>query len=132
MSVLTSDRRFAAVNRAFVALSGYTREQLVGGGLDLLLAPEEWRSLDAEWRELEHLGEIEGERTIVTAEGERIAVQYARRWVVLDNRHLVLTVINRGKPRADPHRVKRRVAGERAQPARDRDRRPYRDGSACT
>jgi PAS domain S-box-containing protein len=93
MSLVTSERRYAAVNRAFVGLSGYTREQLVGGSVDLVLAPEELRSLDAEWRELERLGDVERQRTIVTGDGQRIAVQYARRWVGLDSRDLVLTVV---------------------------------------
>jgi PAS domain S-box-containing protein len=93
MSLVTSERRYAAVNRAFVGLSGYTREQLVGGSVDLVLAPEELRSLDAEWRELERLGDVERERTIVTSDGHRIAVQYARRRVWLDSRDLALAVI---------------------------------------
>jgi PAS domain S-box-containing protein len=93
MSLVTRQRRFVAVNRAFVSLSGYTREQLVGAGVDLVLAPEELPSLDAEWRELERLGDVERERTIVTPDGRRLEVQYARRRVCLDSRDLALAVI---------------------------------------
>ena len=74
-------------------LMGYAREALVGRTAELVLAPEELRSLDAEWEELERVGHVEEERMAVVADGQRIAVQYARRSVRLDGQDLVLCVV---------------------------------------
>src|ERR1700722_3353463 len=62
MALLDSDRRMVAVNDAQIELFGDPRRELVGRRLDLLLDPEEWRSLDAEWRGFLRRGDLEGER----------------------------------------------------------------------
>ncbi len=93
MTLMTSDRRFVAVNRAYRVLMGFPREALVGRTAEVVLAPEELRSLDAEWEELERVRHVEDERIAVVADGQRIAVQYARRWVRLDGHDLVLCVV---------------------------------------
>src|SRR5579871_3498809 len=93
MTLMASDRRFVAVNRAYGALMGFAREALIGRTAEVVLAPEELRSLDAEWAEMERVGHVEDERIAVVAEGQRIAVQYARRRVRLDGHDLVLCVV---------------------------------------
>jgi PAS domain S-box-containing protein len=93
MTLMTSDWRYVAVNRAYTFLTSYAREDLVGRSAELVLAPEELRSLDREWRELERVGHVEGERMIVTADGEWVPVQYARRSVDIDGQRLVLSVV---------------------------------------
>lgn len=93
MTLMTTDRRYVAVNRAYASLMGHAREALVGRTAELVLAPEELRSLDAEWDELERVGHVEEERMAVVADGQRIAVQYARRSVRLDGQDLVLCVV---------------------------------------
>ena len=93
MTLMTPDWRYVAVNRAYVILTSYARDQLVGRSAALVLPPEELRSLEGEWRELERVGHVEGERMIVTADGERIPVQFARRSVRVDGQLLVLSVV---------------------------------------
>src|SRR5579871_3901555 len=93
MTLMTPDWRYVAVNRAYVTLTSYAREELIGRSAALILAPEELRVLDQEWRELERVGHIEGERTITTANGRPIPVQFARRSVLLDGQLLVLSVV---------------------------------------
>jgi PAS domain S-box-containing protein len=93
MALLTPDRRYLAINRAWVTLIGYRREAVIGRRLDTVLVPDAPGSLDAAWRQLEHRGEWEGERTIVTADGQQVMVQYAMRSVRIDGREVVLSVI---------------------------------------
>ncbi|HEY1778558.1 MAG TPA: PAS and helix-turn-helix domain-containing protein [Solirubrobacteraceae bacterium] len=93
MALLDSDRRMVAVNDAQVELFGYPRPELVGRRLDVLLDPEEWRSLDAEWRDFLRRGDLEGERGCRRADGRHVAVQYAMRWARLDGRVLALVVV---------------------------------------
>jgi PAS domain S-box-containing protein len=93
MALLAQDRRIVAVNQAAVALSEYTRAELIGRSVDTLLVPEEWQSLDAEWRELRRRGDFEGERAFLTASGQRIEAQYALRSARLDSRAVALLVV---------------------------------------
>jgi PAS domain S-box-containing protein len=93
MLLLDSDRQIVAVNDAQTELFGYGRREIVGRRLDVLLDPEEWRSLDAEWRGFLRRGDLEGERACVRADGRRVEVQYAMRWARLDGRVLALVVI---------------------------------------
>ena len=95
MALLTPDRRYIAINRAWVTLIGYRREEVIGRRVDTVLAPLDSHSLDAPWRELERRGDWEGERTIVTADGREVMVQYAMRSVRLDGRNVVLSVVLR-------------------------------------
>src|SRR5579871_2084268 len=93
MTLMTPDWRYVAVNRAYVLLTGYSREQLVGRSAALILAPAEFRTLDREWHELERVGHIEGERPITIADGRSVPVQFARRAVRIDGQPLVLSVV---------------------------------------
>ena len=93
MALLTPDRRFIAINRAGVTLIGYRREEIIGRRIESVVVPEQSRSVDAEWRELERRGDFEGERTILTADGQRVMVQYAMRSVRLNGRDVVLVVL---------------------------------------
>jgi PAS domain S-box-containing protein len=93
MLLLDRDRRIVAVNDAQIDLFGYARREIVGRRLDLLLDPEEWRSLDAEWRGFLRRGDLEGERGCRRADGRHVEVQYAMRWARLDGRVLALVVI---------------------------------------
>jgi PAS domain S-box-containing protein len=93
MLLLDSDRRVVAVNDAEINLFGYARKELVGRRLDLLLDPEEWRSLEDEWRAFQRRGDLEGERACVRADGRRLDVQYAMRWSRVDGRALALMVV---------------------------------------
>ena len=95
MALLTPDRRYLAINRAWVTLIGYQREAVIGRRVDSVLVPDEPGSLDAPWHQLERRGEWEGERAIVTADGQQVMVQYAMRSVRLDARDVVLSVILR-------------------------------------
>ncbi len=128
MALLTLDRRYLAINRAWVTLIGYRREAVIGRRVDSVLVPDDPGSLDAPWQHLERRGEWEGERTIVTADGQQVMVQYAMRSVHLDGRDVVLSVILRSSH--EPMRTSSggRVARRDAQPARDRDRWPRRNG----
>jgi PAS domain S-box-containing protein len=93
MLVLDNDRRIVAVNDAHVAAFGYSREELVGRRADMLLDPEEWRSIDDEWRTFLRRGDFEAERAYMRADGRRLEVQYAMRWARLDGRMLALVVV---------------------------------------
>ena len=93
MAVLDRDRVVIAVNAAQLELTGYTRKELVGRRIDILFAPDEWASLDAEWRVFQRRGEFEGERSFVRADGRRVAVQYAKRTARLNGRSLSLMVV---------------------------------------
>jgi PAS domain S-box-containing protein len=95
MALLTPSRRYIAINRAWVTLIGYRREAVIGRRVDTVLVPEDPGSLDAPWRELERRGDWEGERTIVTADGQPVMVQYAMRSVRLNGRNVVLSVVLR-------------------------------------
>ena len=93
MSLMTTDRRYVAVNRAYASLMGYARGGLVGHP-ELVLAPEELRSLDAEWGGATSASAMSRRNeSAVVADGQRIAVQYARRSVRLDGHDLVLCVV---------------------------------------
>jgi PAS domain S-box-containing protein len=91
--VLDNERRIVAVNDAQLDTFAYSREELVGRRVDMLLAPEEWRSIDDEWRTFLRRGDFEAERACVRADGRRLDVQYAMRWARLDGRMLALVVI---------------------------------------
>lgn len=93
MLLLDHDRQIVAVNDAQIELFGYPRREIVGRRLDVLLDPEEWRSLDAEWRTFLRRGDLEGERACVRADGRHVEVQYAMRWARVDGRVLALAVI---------------------------------------
>lgn len=93
MLLLERDREIVAVNAAQIELFGYARRDLVGRRLDVLLDPEEWRSLDDEWRAFQRRGDLEGERACIRADGRRVEVQYAMRWARLDGRALALMVV---------------------------------------
>ena len=103
MALLTPDRRYLAINRAWVTLIGYQREAVIGRRADSVLVPDEPGSLDAPWGQLERRGEWEGERTIVTAQGQQVMVQYAMRSVRLNGQDVVLSVILRSSN--DPMRA---------------------------
>ena len=105
MVVLNRDRVMIAVNSAQVALTGYTREEMVGRRIDILFAPDAWGSLDAEWRVFQRRGEFEGERSFVRADGRRVAVQYAQRTARLNGRSLSLMVVL--EARVEPLRLTR-------------------------
>jgi len=66
--------------------------------------PEEWRSLDAEWRGFLRRGDLEGERDCRRADGRHLRVQYAMRWARLDGRVLALVVILEAS--VEPVRIK--------------------------
>ena len=104
MLVLDNDRRIVAVNDAHLAAFGYSREELVGRRADMLLDPEEWRSIDDEWRTFLRRGDFEAERACVRADGRRLDVQYAMRWARLDGRMLALVVIL--EARVEPQRTR--------------------------
>jgi PAS domain S-box-containing protein len=93
MLVLDRDRRIVAVNDAQLALFGYSRSDLVGRRIDVLFAPEEWRSLDDEWSAFLRRGEFETERGCVREDGRRVDVQYAMQRARIDGRLLALVVI---------------------------------------
>ena len=93
MLLLDRDRQIVAVNDAQIDLFGYARQQMVGRRLDVLLDPEEWRSLEDEWRAFQRRGDLEGERACVRADGRHLDVQYAMRWARLDGRALALMVV---------------------------------------
>ena len=93
MVLLDRNRVMIAVNAAQVELTGYPRKEMVGRRIDFLLAPDEWASLDAEWRVFARRGEFEGERSIVRADGRRVTVQYAKRAARLGGRSLSLMVV---------------------------------------
>ena len=93
MVVLDRDRVVLAVNDAQVELTGYTREEMLGRRIDFLFAPDEWGSLDAEWRVFQRRGEFEAERSVVRADGRRVAVQYAKRTARLNGGSLSLMVV---------------------------------------
>ena len=107
MSLMTTDRRIRRQPRD-ASLMGYAREALAGRTAQVVLAPEELRSLDAEWEELQRVGHVEEERIAVVADGQRIAVQYARRSVPLDGHDLVLCVVIAASQ--EPVRVRARPA----------------------
>jgi PAS domain S-box-containing protein len=92
MLLLDGERRIVDVNRALLDLGGYPREQLLGRRIDLFLDPEEWGSLDAEWRAFQRRGDFLGERSVVRADGTRVRLQYAARWAVVGGTSLALYV----------------------------------------
>lgn len=93
MGLVTMDRRYLAINRAGVALLGYPRESIIGRTIESLAVPADSHSIEADWRLLEQRGVVEGERTVRTADDERIKVQYAWCKVHLDGREVVLGVL---------------------------------------
>jgi PAS domain S-box-containing protein len=93
MLLLDRDRRILAANAAESELVGHRREQLVGRRIDVLLDPEEWGSLDGEWRAFQRRGDVEGERACRRADGRRVDVQYAARRVRLEGRIVALLVV---------------------------------------
>jgi len=93
MVLLSPDRRVLAANRAAVALTGYARDELIGRALDTILAPEDYRAVDAAWREVSQRGVFEGDRIVTTRDGRRLDVQYAMRLVHLDGSDVVLSVV---------------------------------------
>jgi PAS domain S-box-containing protein len=93
MALVTMDRRYLAINRAGVALLGYPRELIIGRTIESVAVPADSHSIEADWRVLERRGVVEGERTVRTADGQRIKVQYAWCKVVLDGRDVVLAVL---------------------------------------
>ena len=105
MVMLDRDRVMIAVNAAQVELTGYTRKEMVGRRIDMLFAPDEWASLEAEWRVFQRRGEFDGERSVVRADGRRVAVQYAKRTARLNGRSLSLMVVL--DARAEPLRLTR-------------------------
>jgi PAS domain S-box-containing protein len=92
MVVLDHDRRVVEMNAAMVETVGYSREQMLGHRIDLFLDPEEWSSLDADWRAFQRRGEFEGQRSLVRPDGRRVEVQYGAWWALLDGRRLALYV----------------------------------------
>jgi len=92
MHLLDQDRVIIDVNPATIELMGYSRVQMVGRRLDAFLDPDEWQSLDAEWRAFQRRGSFTGVRSAVRADGRRVTVQYAAEWVRLEGRTIALTV----------------------------------------
>ncbi|MGD1051852.1 MAG: LuxR C-terminal-related transcriptional regulator [Solirubrobacteraceae bacterium] len=92
MMVLDSDRRVVETNAAMIESIRYSREDLLGHRIDLFLDPDEWRSLDADWRAFQRRGEFEGQRSLVRPDGRRVEVQYAAWWALLEGRRLALYV----------------------------------------
>jgi len=93
MALLTLDRRYVAINRAGVTLLGRSRDQIVGRRIETMLVPDELGSVDAEWRALERRGAFDGERSVLTPDGQRVVVQYAMRRVRLEGRDMALVVL---------------------------------------
>ena len=58
MIVLDYDRRVVEMNPAMIETVGYARDEMRGHRIDLFLDPEEWRSLDADWRAFQRLSLI--------------------------------------------------------------------------
>lgn len=92
MAVLDHDRRIVEVNPAEISVLGYNRETMVGARVDLFLDPEEWKSLDSEWRAFRQRGSFQGERSMISADNKRVAFQYAADWVSVEGRNLALYV----------------------------------------
>lgn len=93
MLLADGERRMVEVNPALIEFTGYAREQLVGSRIDRFLAPDEWRSIDAEWRAFQSRGTYEGERSVVRADGRAVPVQYAGHWARVDDRPRALYVV---------------------------------------
>jgi PAS domain S-box-containing protein len=92
MFVRDLERRFRRVNRAAVRRFDWDADALLGHRSDEVVASNEWKRLDGDWRELMRRGESTGEREIVMGSGRHTRMQFANRVANFDDERLVLTV----------------------------------------
>jgi PAS domain S-box-containing protein len=91
MVLLDTSRRHVDVNGAYLKLVGYRREEIIGRPIYQFivggprLSPTEWKAALARH-------EFTGEGEILSADGSRVAVQYAATTEVVTGRQLVLFV----------------------------------------
>ncbi len=91
IALFDEERRFVAVNDAFVRFYGYPREQLLGSrGEGMLLDDAGARE---RWQSLLRTGELYGESPVVHANGTSLQVSFAAHTSTVDGRRLVVGVL---------------------------------------
>ena len=93
MTLLHPDRVLVAINEAGVHTFGYAPHELIGRRTDLLLAPSQWKRLEADWAVIRRTGRLCGERELIRADGRHLQVQFAAHREVVTGRQLVLWVV---------------------------------------
>jgi PAS domain S-box-containing protein len=76
MTLLDQERRHVEVNGAYLKLLGYRREQLIGHPVSEIVVGGPVASRE-EWNEALALGRFSARVELLTADGEKIAVQWA-------------------------------------------------------
>jgi PAS domain S-box-containing protein len=91
MVLLDGHRRYVDVNGAYLKLLGYRREELIGRPVyrHIVGGP---LATPAQWQAWLHQHQFTGEAELVSADGGRVAVQWAATTEVVTGRQLVLFV----------------------------------------
>jgi PAS domain S-box-containing protein len=93
MVLLDERRRHVDVNGAYLKLVGYRREELIGRPIYELVPGGRPQMSPAEWAAALAAGEFTGEAEAISADGTRIAVQWAATTEIVTGRRLVLFVV---------------------------------------
>jgi PAS domain S-box-containing protein len=93
MTLVDSDRRYAAANDAAVEFYGYPREQIIGMRAGSGMPDEDPAIGEAAWEELARTGELYGERLVRGSSGPPMRISYAAHATNVDGRSLALFVV---------------------------------------
>jgi PAS domain S-box-containing protein len=92
MAVLDTERVFVAVNGAFTAAFGYTRERVLGTRADPIITPDDRDAMRRTWKTMLQEGRSDYVRDVVHAEGHHMRIRGAAECGLVTDRRLVLAV----------------------------------------
>jgi PAS domain S-box-containing protein len=92
LMLLDEQRLVLEVNDAACELFGVSREEFVGTTADVLSTPAELSTVEAEWERFGHDEPWSGVRTLISASGDPVRVQYAVRPAEIGGRRVAVSV----------------------------------------
>jgi len=90
--LLDEQRQIVEANDAALSLFGRDRASLIGTSIEAIIEPEDRPAAARDWQEFLQTGEYSGKRTLVTADGSEVPIEFAARLERIAGRRLATYV----------------------------------------